>query len=60
MTDNSARLRAEGYFARQERQEKAIADAMQLETKRHDAAVENMKRLRELRLSKQPVETAKS
>jgi hypothetical protein len=52
MTDNSARQRAESVFNREQRREQEIAAAIELEAARHQAAMENMKRLRELRLSK--------
>lgn len=60
MTDNSARRRAESVFNREQRREQEIAAAIELEAARHQAAMENMKRLRELRLSKTVVEAEKS
>jgi hypothetical protein len=60
MTDNSARQWAESVFNREQRREREIAAAMDLEAARHQAAMENMKRLRALRLSKAVVEAEKS
>jgi hypothetical protein len=60
MTDNSARQRAESVFNREQRCEREIAAAMELEATRHQATMENMKRLRALRLSRPVVETEKS
>lgn len=60
MTDNGARQRAESVFNREQKREREIAAAMDLEAARHQAAMENMKRLRALRLSKTVVEAEKS
>ena len=60
MTDNSARQRAESVFNRDQRREREIAAAMDVEAARHQAAIENMKRLRALRLSKTGVEAENS
>jgi hypothetical protein len=60
MTDNSARQRAESVFNKEQRREREITAAMQLEAARHQAAMENMKRLRALRLSKTVVEAERS
>ena len=60
MTDNSARQRAESVFNKEQRREREIAAAMELEAARHQAAMENMKRLRALRLSKTVVEAERS
>jgi hypothetical protein len=60
MTDNSARQRAESVFNREQRREREIAAAMDLEAARHQAAIENTKRLRALRLSSTVVEAEKS
>jgi hypothetical protein len=60
MTDNRALQRAESAFNREQRRNREIAAAMQLESQRRDAAIENMKRLRALRLSKNALETEKS
>jgi hypothetical protein len=60
MIDNHARQRAESVFNREQRREREIAAALELEAARHQAAIENMKRLRALRLSKTGVEAEKS
>jgi hypothetical protein len=60
MTDNSLRQRAESVFNREQRREREIAASVDLEAARHQAAIENMKRLRALRLSKTFVEAEKS
>jgi len=60
MTDNRARQQAESVFNREQRREREIAAALELEAGRHQAVIENMKRLRTLRLSKTVVEAENS
>lgn len=50
MTDDQ-RAVAETIFQREQRREQEINNVLRLERERHDAAVKNMRRLRELRLS---------
>jgi len=50
MTDNNQRALAETIFEREQRRESEISDALKMEAARHAAAVENMHRLRALRL----------
>ena len=53
MIDNSRAFAfAESVFERQQRREKEIKDALQLEAERHEAAIKNMHRLRALRLER--------
>jgi hypothetical protein len=52
MTDSHARQQAESVFDKGQRREREIAAAMAMEAARHQAAIENMKRLRALRLLK--------
>jgi hypothetical protein len=60
MTDNRARQQAESVFNREQRRDREIAAALELEAARHQAVIENMKRLRALRLSKTVVEAENS
>jgi len=50
MTDNNQRALAETVFEREQRREREINGALKMEAARHAAAVENMHRLRALRL----------
>jgi len=52
MTDDNQRVLAETFFERERRREKEISDAMKMEEARHAAAIENMHRLRALRLAR--------
>jgi hypothetical protein len=52
MTDSSQRALAETVFQRDETGERASSDALRLEEARRAAAVENMQRLKALRLAK--------
>jgi len=52
MTDDNQRLLAGTVFEREQRREKEINEALKIEAARHAAAVENMHRLRALRLSR--------
>jgi hypothetical protein len=60
MSDTKQREIAESVFERNERREAEISDALRQEAARHAAVVENMHRLRTLRLSRQQAETNKS
>jgi hypothetical protein len=51
MTDSSQRALADTVFQRDETGERAPSDALRLEEARRAAAVENMRRLRALRLA---------
>jgi hypothetical protein len=51
MTDSSQRALAETVFQRDETAERAPSDALKLEEARRAAAVENMRRLKALRLA---------
>jgi hypothetical protein len=51
MADAKQREVAESVFQRNERREAEINNALKREAARHEAAVKNMQRLRELRLS---------
>jgi hypothetical protein len=51
MIDKDARAVAETVFEREKRREREIGDALKLEEERHAAIIENMRRLRVLRLS---------
>jgi hypothetical protein len=51
MTDSSQRALAETVFQRDETGERAPSDAIKLEEARRAAAVENMRRLKALRLA---------
>jgi len=53
MTDDNQRALAETIFERGQRREREISDALKLEAKRHEAVVQNMHRLRALRLSRE-------
>ena len=53
MTDDRQRELAETVFERGQRREREISDALKLEAKRHEAVVQNMHRLRALRLSRE-------
>jgi hypothetical protein len=60
MIDNSRAFAfAETVFERQQRREKEIIDALQLEAERHEAAIKNMHRLRALRLEREKNSDAK-
>jgi hypothetical protein len=60
MIDNSRAFAfAESVFEREERREKEIKDALQLEAERHEATVKNMNRLRALRLERDKTATPK-
>ncbi len=52
MPETKARERAEAEFDRHQKREAEIADALKLEAARHTAVVENMHRLRALRLAR--------
>ena len=60
MTDINARQQAESVFDRDRRREREISAAMELEAARHQAAIENMKRLRALRLLKSKAKAEKA
>jgi hypothetical protein len=51
MTDSSQRALADTVFQRDETAERAQSDALKLEEARRAAAVENMRRLKALRLA---------
>ena len=51
MKNQDARAAAEMAF--DQRREQEISEALRLEQERHDVAIKNMQRLRELRLSKE-------
>jgi hypothetical protein len=51
MTDSSQRALAETVFQRDETGERAPSDALKLEEARRQAAIENMRRLKALRLA---------
>jgi hypothetical protein len=51
MTDSSQRALADTVFQRDETGERAPSDALKLEEARRAAAVENMRRLKALRLA---------
>jgi hypothetical protein len=53
MSDDNQRALAETIFERGQRREREISDALKLEAKRHEAVVQNMHRLRALRLSRE-------
>jgi hypothetical protein len=53
MTDDNQRALAETIFERGQRRETEISDALKLEAKRHEAIVQNMDRLRALRLARE-------
>jgi hypothetical protein len=52
MSDTNAREQAESVFDRNKRRDEELKDALKQEEARHAAAVENMNRLRALRLSR--------
>jgi hypothetical protein len=52
MIDKDARVVAETVFERAQRREREIDDALKIEEERHAAMIENMHRLRTLRLSR--------
>jgi hypothetical protein len=60
MTDINARQQAESVFDRDRRREREISAAMELEAARQQAAIENMKRLRALRLLKSKAKAEKA
>jgi hypothetical protein len=51
MIDDNQRVLAETVFEREQRREREISDALKIEAARHAAAVQNMHRLRALRLA---------
>jgi hypothetical protein len=53
MTDDNQRALAETVFEREQRREKEINEALKIEGARHAAAVQNMHRLRALRLARE-------
>jgi hypothetical protein len=53
MIDNKQRALAETVFEREQRHEKEIGSALQLEAERHEAALKNMHRLKALRLARE-------
>jgi hypothetical protein len=53
MSDDNQRALAETIFERGQTREREISDALRLEAKRHEAVVQNMHRLRALRLSRE-------
>ena len=53
MTDENQRALAETVFEREQRREKEINEALKIEGARHAAAVQNMHRLRALRLARE-------
>ena len=53
MTDNDQRILADTIFGREATGERDTKDALKLEEARRAAALENMRRLRQLRLSGQ-------
>jgi hypothetical protein len=57
MTDSSQRVLAETVFQRDETAERAPSDALKLEEARRAAAVENMHRLKALRLAQNASKT---
>ena len=52
MPETTARERAEAEFDRHRRREAGVEDALKLEAARHTTTVENMHRLRALRLAR--------
>ena len=52
MTDNSQRTLADTIFERESAEQRDTKDALKLEEARRAAALENMRRLRQLRLSR--------
>ncbi len=56
MTNQDARAVAEMAFEPDPGPERQISKALRLEQERHEAAIKNMQRLRELRLSKDKTE----
>jgi hypothetical protein len=52
MTDDNQRSLAETVFEREQRREKEISDAMKMEAARRSAAIENMHRLKAMRLAR--------
>jgi hypothetical protein len=57
MTDTSQRALAENVFQRDETAERTPSDALKLEEARRAAAVENMRRLKALRLAQSASKT---
>jgi hypothetical protein len=60
MTDDNQRALAETVFEREQRREKEINEALKIEAARHAAAVENMNRLRALRLTRDARQSTKN
>jgi hypothetical protein len=52
MTDDNQRALAETVFEREQRREREISDALKMEAERQAAALNNMHRLRALRLAR--------
>ena len=59
MIDNGQRALADTVFQREETAEREPGDALKLEEARREAAVENMRRLRALRLAQNAKSNAK-
>jgi hypothetical protein len=56
--NDDPRAVAETLFEREQRREREISDALKLEEERHAAVIQNMRRLRALRMSRtQPSRT---
>jgi hypothetical protein len=53
MTDDNQRLLAETVFEREQRREKEINEALKIEAARHAAVIQNMHRLKALRLARE-------
>ena len=53
MTDENQRALAETVFEREQRREKETNEALRIEAARRTAAVQNMQRLRTLRLARE-------
>jgi len=53
IADDNQRALAETLFEREQRREREIGDALKIEAARHAAVVENMHRLRSLRLARE-------
>ena len=53
IADDNQRALAETLFEREQRREREISDALKIEAARHAAVVENMRRLRSLRLARE-------
>jgi len=53
MTDDRQRALAETVFHREQQREREISDALKMEAARYAGAVQNMQRLRTLRLARE-------